>query len=121
MSHPPVTAERPSRRLTARGWIIFAVAVVAVVAAAVVGIRGLMASPIKGTAPDGTTTLHGTWEPYTCSATACQGYITAGARSVFVVFPSGCTPPSRAADLTVAGHLDSRLGSASYRVTACPG
>ncbi|MDQ2961362.1 MAG: hypothetical protein M3R48_10005 [Candidatus Dormibacteraeota bacterium] len=119
MTQPPAASARPARRLSGRGWIIFAVAALAVVVAAVVGIRGLIASPVEGLAPDGRTVLRGTWEPYTCTASVCQGYLTAGARSVFIVFPSGCPQPSRAAELTVHGRQDSSLGSDAYRVAAC--
>ena len=121
MDPPHAPSARPARRLSGRGWVIFVVAAVAVVAATVVGIVGLVASPIEGLAPDGTTTLHGTWEPYTCDAQACRGYLTAGARSVFIVFPAGCPEPSRAADLTVHARRDAALGRESYRATACAG
>jgi hypothetical protein len=119
MSQPPAAVERPVRRLSGRGWIIFALAAVAVLVAAVVGIRGLLASPVEGVAPDGTTVLRGTWEPYSCSASVCQGYLAAGARSVFIVFPPGCPQPSRASDLTVHGRRDSTLGNDAYRVAGC--
>ena len=121
MPPPPVAAERPTRRLSARGWVIFVVAAVAVVIAAVVGIRGLLADPIESVAANGTATLHGTWEPYTCTASSCRGYLTAGARSVFIVFPSGCAAPVRGADITVQGRRDTSLGTDSYRATACAG
>ncbi len=93
----------------------------AVLVAAVVGIRGLAASPIQSVGADGTATLHGTWEPYSCDAHACQGYVQAGARSVFVLLPSGCPEPQRAADVTVRGRVDATLGSGSYRGTTCAG
>lgn len=95
------------------------VAAVAVIVAAVVGIQGLLASPIQSLAADGTATLHGTWEPYSCDAHACQGYVQAGARSVFIVLPSSCPHPQRAAVVTVKGRLDPALGSGSYRASGC--
>ncbi|HSP65868.1 MAG TPA: hypothetical protein VLO10_06725, partial [Candidatus Deferrimicrobium sp.] len=75
--------------------------------------------PIQSVAPDGTATLHGSWEPYSCDAHACEGYVQAGARSVFVVLPASCPHPQRAADITVTGRLDATLGTGSYRATAC--
>ncbi|MHB8719467.1 MAG: hypothetical protein ACYDAC_11340 [Candidatus Dormibacteria bacterium] len=107
-----------SPRLSRRGWTTFAVAAVAVVVAAVVGVRGLLATPIVGTS-NGITTISGTWEPYSCNLSRCQGYVTAGARSVFVVFPPGCPGPSRAVEVTVQGRRDATLGSNSYRAISC--
>jgi hypothetical protein len=120
MSATPVAPPPPTRAISGRGLLIFLVAVLAVVIATVVGIRGLTASPVESVAPDGTATLHGTWEPYSCTAHACDGYVQAGARSVFVVLPAGCPQPQRAGDLTVVGRPDASLGSGSYRATACP-
>jgi hypothetical protein len=119
MATTPVAPERSTRRISARGLVIFVVAAVAVIIAAVVGVRGLLASPIESVAADGIATLHGTWEPYSCDAHACQGYVQAGARSVFVVLPTGCPQPHRAAEITVTGRLEASLGSGSYRATAC--
>jgi hypothetical protein len=121
MATTPVTPPRTTRRVSARGLVIFAIAVAAVVVAAVVGIRGLMATPIESVAADGTATLHGTWEPYSCDAHACQGYVQAGGRSVFIVLPSGCPEPSRASEVTVRARADASLGTASYRVIGCAG
>lgn len=102
-----------------RGRVIFIVAALAVIAAAVVGVRGLLASPIESVGAGGITLLHGTWEPYSCGPHLCQGYVTAGARSVFVVLAAGCPEPARAADVTVSGRLDPSLGSGSYRAVGC--
>lgn len=99
--------------------VVFLVAAVAIVAAAIVGVRGLLASPIVSVAPDGTATLQGTWEPYSCDAGLCQGYVQAGSRSVFVVLGASCPRPQRAAEITVAGRPDPRLGSGSYRAVGC--
>lgn len=121
MATTPVAPERTTRRMSRRGLVIFLLAAVVVVVAAVVGIRGLLASPIESVAADGTATLHGTWEPYSCDSHACQGYVQAGARSVFIVLPAGCPQPQRAADITVRGRLDESVGSGSYRATTCAG
>jgi hypothetical protein len=119
MATTPQAGRGPPRRLSRRGWVIFIIAALAVSAAAVVGIRGLLASPVESVAADGTAVLHGTWEPYSCDARLCQGYVTAGARSVFVVLASGCPEPARAADVTVSGRPDASLGSGSYRSVGC--
>ena len=96
------------------------IAVVAIVALFVVGFAGLFANPVRSVSADGTATLSGSFEPYQCGVTSCDGYISAGARSVFVVFPRGCTPPARDATITVTGKPAPDLGNASYRATACP-
>ncbi|MGA7987278.1 MAG: hypothetical protein WCB51_02645 [Candidatus Dormiibacterota bacterium] len=98
---------------------VLVVAVVAIVVLFVVGFTGLFANPVKSVNSNGTTTLSGTFEPYVCTSTSCDGYISAGARSVFIVFPRDCTPPPRGADITVEGRPAPDLGSASYRATAC--
>jgi hypothetical protein len=98
---------------------VVVIAVVAVVVLFVVGFSGLFADPVKGVNPDGTTRLSGSFEPYQCSRTSCDGYIQAGARSVFVVFPRDCAPPPRGATVTVSGRSAPDLGSGSYRATAC--
>ena len=113
-----VPAPIPPRRLSARGWVIFIVAGLAVIIAAYVGVSGLLRSPIVSTT-NGVTTISGTWEPYTCTAMECQGYITAGGTSVFVVFPKGCPEPTRGATISVDGRQDTTLGSSSYRANAC--
>ncbi len=99
--------------------VIFAVAAIAIVVATVVGIRGLLASPIVSVAPNGVATLQGTWEPYSCDAHLCQGYVQAGGRSVFIVLPASCPQPHRATEITVTGRPDRSLGSGSYRASGC--
>ncbi|MBV8301605.1 MAG: hypothetical protein JOY68_06755 [Candidatus Dormibacteraeota bacterium] len=94
-------------------------AAVAVAIAFVVGFSGLLANPVQSVNNDGTTTLHGTFEPYQCSAASCDGYIQAGARSVFVQFPQSCPEPARGATITVKGRPAPDLGSGSYRATSC--
>jgi hypothetical protein len=119
MATTPLLPERTARRVSRRGAAIFVVAAIAIAIATVVGVRGLLSSPIETVAAGGTATLHGVWEPYSCDARVCQGYVQAGARSVFVVLRAGCPHPPRAADITVTGRLDPALGSGSYRATAC--
>jgi hypothetical protein len=119
MTTTPAAPDRVTRGPSRRGLVVFLVAAAVVIVAAVVGIRGLMASPIQSVGTDGTTTLQGTWEPYSCDAHACQGYVQAGARSVFVVLPSGCPHPARAAEVTVTGRLDKSLGNGSYLAKRC--
>lgn len=99
--------------------VVFLVAAVVIAVAAVVGIRGLLASPVVSVAPDGTATLHGTWEPYSCDAHLCQGYVQAGSRSVFIVLAPGCPQPQRAAEITIAGRPDPSIGSGSYKAAGC--
>jgi len=116
-----VAASDPAtrRRRPAWGVPVVVVAVVVVGVLLVVGVTGLFANPVKGANADGTTTLSGSFEPYQCNATACDGYIQAGARSVFVEFPHGCAPPARDSTITVKGRAAPDLGSGSYRATAC--
>lgn len=117
VAHPGAS---PQRRLTRRGWSVLLLAGLAVLTATVVGVRGLLASPVLGTDPGGITTLRGEWEPYSCAPQLCQGYVQAGGASVFVVLPSGCSPPRRAAVVDIRGRLDRSLGRASYRAVGCP-
>ncbi|MFN2581217.1 MAG: hypothetical protein ABR498_00535 [Candidatus Dormibacteria bacterium] len=112
----PRSVWRRRRRL---GLAVIAVAIIVIAVAFVVGVLGLFANPVRSVNGDGTTTLQGTFEPYTCNPTSCNGYIQAGARSVFVQFPNGCPAPARAAQLTVTARAAPDLGSASYRATAC--
>jgi len=109
----------PARRRPAWGIPVVVVAVVVVAVLLVVGFTGLLANPVKSVNADGTSTLSGSFEPYQCNATACDGYIQAGARSVFVKFPSHCPPPARDSTITVIGRPAPDLGSGSYRATAC--
>jgi hypothetical protein len=113
------TASMGHRRRPVWGFLLVVAAVIAVGVLFVVGFTGLFANPVKGVNPDGTTTLSGSFEPYQCSRTACDGYIQAGARSVFVVFPHDCAPPKRGTTITVIGRPAADLGSGSYRATAC--
>jgi hypothetical protein len=114
------TASMGHRRRPVWGVPVVIAAVIAVVVLFVVGFTGLFANPVKGVNPDGTTTLSGSFEPYQCTRTACDGYIQAGARSVFVVFPHDCAPPVRGTTITVSGRPAADLGNGSYRATACP-
>jgi hypothetical protein len=123
VDHPDARAATSSmihRRRPVWGVPVVVVAVIAVGVLFVVGFRGLFANPVKGVNPDGTTTLSGSFEPYQCTRSACDGYVQAGARSVFVVFPPDCTPPVRGTTITVIGRPAADLGSGSYRATACP-
>lgn len=121
MATTPLTPEHATRRISRRGLIIFVLAAMAIVAATVVGVRGLTGSPVQSVAADGSATLHGTWEPYSCDIHVCQGYVQAGARSVFVVLAAGCPEPARAADVTIVGRPDASLGKGSYRSVGCAG
>lgn len=130
MEKPPSALEQASvaedggasarRRRPVWGVPVAVIALLAVVVLFVVGLTGLFANPVRSVSPDGTATLSGSFEPYQCDRTSCDGYISAGARSVFVVFPRGCPPPARAATITVTGKRAPSLGNASYRATTCP-
>jgi hypothetical protein len=100
------------------GIITIGIAVVAVIAAAIVGTTGLVQNPVKSTSSSGTT-IAGTFEPYDCGPNCVEGYVTAGARSVFVIFPSNCREPARGSNINVQGVLDPTQGSAAYRVANC--
>jgi hypothetical protein len=117
----PAAAEGPAPRRKRPVWgvPVVVIALVAVVVLFVVGFTGLFANPVKSVSADGTATLSGSFEPYVCTSTSCDGYISAGARSVFVVFPKGCTPPMRDATITVTGKPAPSLGNASYHATGC--
>jgi hypothetical protein len=120
--HAPL-ADSPEETFTKRrpvwGIPVVVVAVVVIVVLFVVGFSGLFANPVQSVNSNGTTTLTGSFEPYVCNSTSCDGYISAGARSVFVVFPHGCAPPVRGSTITVMGKSAPDLGNASYRATAC--
>lgn len=121
---PPAPASgpgAPAARTHRPAWALPAVvfAVLAVAAALVVGLRGLTGNPVVATAPDGTATISGTWEPFECSG-CVQGYVQDGARSVFVRLPSGCAAPAREAHVTVHGRPAPELGKQSYTALACP-
>ncbi|MBV9100887.1 MAG: hypothetical protein JOZ46_04680 [Candidatus Dormibacteraeota bacterium] len=131
MPAPPVAADAPeaahdgSPRAASRArrpvWAlpVVIIAVLAVAAALVVGLLGLFANPVRSVAPDGTATLAGAFEPYQCTTVSCNGYVQAGARSVFVQFPAGCPEPARGAQVTVVARPAPDLGSGSYRATRC--
>jgi hypothetical protein len=95
------------------------VALLAVIAGLVVGIMGLLGNPVRSVNPDGTSTLQGTFQPYQCDATSCNGYLQAGGRSVFVQFPNGCPPPARGSTVTINAKPAPDLGSGSYRAAGC--
>jgi hypothetical protein len=115
----PPAASTTRRSRPVWGLPVVVIAVVVIVVLFVVGFTGLFANPVQSVNSNGTTTLTGTFEPYVCTSTSCDGYISAGARSVFVVFPHGCAPPVRGATITVDGKSAPDLGNASYRATAC--
>ncbi len=98
--------------------VVLAVAVVAV--AAVIGIRGLMGNPVESTAPDGTATLSGSYQPVSCDSGCSQGYVQSGARSVFLRLPAGCAAPSSGAAITVRARPDASLGKQAYLALDCP-
>jgi hypothetical protein len=114
-SPPPPLRRRPAWALPA-----VVLAVLAVVAAAVVGVRGLLADPLVAVAPDGSASISGSWEPFDCGAGCVQGYVQAGARSVFVRLPAGCPAPRREAHVSLRGRPDHALGSHAYLATSCP-
>ena len=95
------------------------IAVLAVAVGLIVWITGLLANPVRGVNADGTATLQGTFEPYRCDRSSCDGYVQAGARSVFVRFPHGCPAPARGGQVTVTARPAPDLGNGSYRATAC--
>src|SRR5579864_8945176 len=114
------TPPAPTRRRPAWALAAVVVAVLAVAAALVVGVSGLFRDPVVATAPDGTATIRGTWEPFECSGGCVQGYVQAGARSVFVRLPGGCPAPAREAQVTVRGRPQPSLGTHAYLAEGCP-
>ena len=117
---PPDTQSTGTAARRPRWALAVVIAAVLLVAALlVVGILGLTADPVKSRNADGTTTLQGSFEPYACSASSCNGYIQAGARSVFVQFPTGCPQPARGTTITVTGRPAPDLGKAAYRAVSC--
>jgi hypothetical protein len=117
----PKDAAATARPRSRRAWTLplVALALIAVAVAFVVGIRGLLANPVQSANADGSTTLQGTFEPYLCNAAACNGYVQAGARSVFVQFPANCPPPVRGSEITLRAQRAPDLGKGAYRATAC--
>ena len=114
---PPPTA---TRRRPAWGIPVVVLAVIVVAVAAVVGIRGLLGNPVESVGADGTATLSGTYQSVACDSGCAQGYVQAGARSVFVRLPAGCAAPSSGAQVTVRARPDSALGKQAYRAVDCP-
>jgi hypothetical protein len=114
-SPPPPVRRRPAWALPA-----VVLAFLAVAAAAVVGVRGLLGDPVVAVAPDGSATISGSWEPVDCGAGCVQGYVQAGARSVFVRLPAACAAPGREAHVTLRGRPDRGLGTHAYLALACP-
>jgi len=108
------------RRRPVWAFPVVIIAVLAIAVALIVGITGLFADPVRSVNADGTTTLQGTFEPYQCDRMSCEGYVQAGARSVFVRFPDGCPPPARASQVTIRARAARDLGSAAYRALGCP-
>lgn len=103
-------------------------AALVVVAGAIVGLTGLLANPIQSQSAGGAVAvIAGSFEPVTCDSTcgaACphgcaQGYVAAGARSVFVRFPPGCPVPAFGQRVSIKGRRDSQLGSEAYLASAC--
>lgn len=117
---PSSAVAQPRRPRPAWALPAVIVAVLAIAAALVVGLRGLTGDPVRSTAPDGTATLSGSWEPVSCDSGCVQGYVQAGARSVFLRLPSGCAAPQREAQITVQAKPDSNLGTHAYRALSCP-
>jgi hypothetical protein len=116
----PVSAPETKRRVPWWAPVAVVAAVIVVGIAAVVGVRGLLADPVRSTAADGTATIEGTFEPYECSGCPVQGYVQAGGRSVFVIFRADCPPPPRGGEITIHGRLDSSQGKRAYRAVDCP-
>jgi hypothetical protein len=114
------TPPAPARRRPAWALPAVVVAVLAVAVALVIGVRGLFGDPVVSTRPDGTATLRGSWEPFECPGGCVQGYVQAGARSVFVRLPAGCAAPAREAQVTVEARPDPSLGKQAYRAEGCP-
>jgi hypothetical protein len=117
-----LSVQTPPARGTGRpAWALPAVvvAVLAILAALVVGVRGLFGDPVVATAPDGTATIRGSWEPVSCAG-CVQGYVQAGARSVFVRLPAQCAAPAREAQVTLQGRLTPSLGKQAYTASTCP-
>jgi hypothetical protein len=111
LTTPP--ARRPWRAL-----LLVPVAAVVVIVAAAVGVRGLLSDPVRSVAPDGTAVLAGSFEPVDCAG-CVEGYIQAGARSVFVLLPAGCDAPAREQPVSVSARPAPDLGTHAYRATTC--
>ena len=116
LAAPPV----PARRRPAWGIPVVVLAVVVVAVTAVIGVRGLLGNPVRSVASDGTATLSGSYQPVSCDSGCAQGYVQAGARSVFVRLPSGCAMPSSGSRVTLHARPDSGLGKQAYLALDCP-
>lgn len=114
------TPPAPARRRPVWALPAVVLAVLAVAAALVVGLRGLLGNPVVSTAPDGTATISGSWEPVECAGGCVQGYVQAGARSVFVRLPGGCAAPAREAHVMLRGRPAPALGTHAYTAAGCP-
>jgi len=117
---PPTQAGAPQRRRPAWALPVVILAIVAIAVALVIGLRGLTGDPVRSTAADGTAILSGTYQPVSCDSGCIQGYVQAGARSVFVELPRGCPAPQRDQQITVAAKPDTSLGKHAYLAIACP-
>jgi hypothetical protein len=113
----PTTPRNPLR--SRLGMALIPLAALVVLGGAVLGVRGLVDNPVVSVGPGGVTTISGSFQPVTCAGGCVQGYVQAGARSVFVVLPSGCPVPASGRQVTVQGEPDPSLGSAAYRASGC--
>ena len=113
MDTPAATPPRPWWALP-----VVVVAVLVIAAATIWGVRGLFGNPVKGTDPQGVTTIQGSWEPLSCGS-PCIGYVQDGGRSVTVILKDGCSQPARGSGITVLGRLDTSQGNGTYRAVAC--
>lgn len=116
---PETAAESPNPLRSRWGMALIPIAGVVVIVGAVFGIRGLLANPVVSVSAGGVTTISGSFEPVTCSDGCIQGYVQAGARSVFVLLPSGCPQPSTDHQVTLTARRDPTLGGEAYRATGC--
>lgn len=126
MAEAPELAPPRANPLRSRwGMALIPLAAAGVIVGAVFGVEGLVANPIVSTSPTGLTTIAGSFQPVTCPAgspAGClQGYVQAGARSVFVVFPTGCAAPPAGAAVRLTARPDPGEGAQAYRATACAG
>ncbi|HZS13219.1 MAG TPA: hypothetical protein VFC09_01345 [Candidatus Dormibacteraeota bacterium] len=113
-------APAPPRRRPVWGVPLVVVAVAVVAVAAVIGVRGLLGDPVRSVGAGGVATLSGSWEPVSCDSGCVQGYVQAGARSVFLRLPGGCREPGRDQSITVTARPDPSLGKQAYLALDCP-
>jgi hypothetical protein len=115
--------KRPNPLRSRWGMALIPLAAAAVIVGAVFGVEGLAANPIVSVSPAGLTTISGSFQPVTCPAGSprgcAQGYVEAGARSVFLVLPLGCPDPAAGAAIRVTGRPDPRAGAQAYLATTC--